>query len=86
MEAICILLTDKHPHPRRHSSPGQQRRGFTSRWKLVLSEYNAIRSRLFNSHALLEGTNLVLYAINETTLVRIDFRIILIIIKAIILI
>ncbi len=70
VEALCILLTEKHPSPRRHSSPGQ-RRMFTSRWNLVLSDYNSIRTRLFNSQALLEGTNLALYAINETTLVRI---------------
>lgn len=69
VEALCILLTEKHPNPRRHSSPGR-RRMFTSRWNLVLSEYNAIRTRLFNSQAL-EGTHLALYAINEATLVRI---------------
>lgn len=69
VEALCILLTEKHPSPRRQSSPGR-RRAFTSRWNLVLSEYNSIRTRLLNSQALLEGTNLMLYTINETTLVR----------------
>ena len=71
MEALCILLTEKHPNPRRRSLPGQ-RRVFTSRWKLVLSEYNSIRDRIFNSQALLDETSLALYAINETTLVAIS--------------
>ena len=30
-------------------------------WKLVLSEYNSIRLRLYSSQALSEGTNLVLF-------------------------
>lgn len=72
MEALCILLSEKHPAAKRRTVPGQ-RREFTSRWKLILSEYNSIRNRLFNSQALLEGTNLVLYAINETTLVGNEF-------------
>ena len=42
---------------------------YTSRWKLVLSEYNSIRLRLFNSQALLEGTKLMLFNINEGVLV-----------------
>lgn len=45
--------------------------GYTSRWKLVLSDYNSIQLRVFNSQALLEGTNLVLFNINEGALVRI---------------
>ena len=36
----------------------------------MLSDYNNIRARLFNSQALLEGTNLVLFTINEATLIR----------------
>ena len=48
---------------------GGQRRAYLSRWKLVLKEYNAIRSRLYNSSDLLEETKLVLYVINQTTLV-----------------
>ncbi len=32
-------------------------------------DYGAIRHRLLNSETLLEGTNLLLYNINETTLV-----------------
>ncbi len=43
---------------------------YTSRSKLVLSAYNSVRVRLLNSQALLEGTNLVLFTINETTLVN----------------
>lgn len=67
VEAICILLCAQYPQPRRERG---QRPRYTSRWKLVLSAYNAIRARLLNSQALLEETNLVLYTINETTLVR----------------
>ena len=67
MEAICILLAEKYPGPKRHSSPGGNR-VYTSRWRLILSEYNSIRTRLLNSQTLLEGTNLALYTINETTL------------------
>ena len=37
---------------------------------IVLSDYNSIRQRLLNSETLLESTNLVLFSINETTLVR----------------
>ena len=66
VEAICILLCAQYPQPRRERG---QRPRYTSRWKLVLSAYNAIRARLLNSQALLEETNLVLYTINETTLV-----------------
>ena len=35
----------------------------------MVSEYNNIRSRLYNSQALLDGTNLMLYSINEAVLV-----------------
>ena len=68
VEAICIKLSDKFPKPCRTDVRG--RRSYTSRWRLVLSEYNNIRARLLNSQALLEGTNLVLFTINEATLVR----------------
>ena len=68
VEAICIRLLDKFPKPCRTDVRG--RRSYTSRWRLVLSEYNNIRARLLNSQALLEGTNLVLFTINEATLVR----------------
>ena len=36
----------------------------------MLSDYKNIRAHLFNSQALLEGTNLVLFTINEATLIR----------------
>ena len=36
----------------------------------MLSEYNSVRARIQNSQRLLEGTNLMLYTINQTTLVR----------------
>ena len=36
----------------------------------MFSEYNSIRARLYNSQTLLEGTDLVLFTTNETTLVR----------------
>lgn len=48
---------------------GSQGIQYASRWKLVVSEYNTIRARLYNSQALLEGTNLMLYNINEGVLV-----------------
>ena len=69
VEAICIHLCDRITQPLKKTGPGGKTI-YTSRWRLVLSSYNAVRSRLVNSHALLEDTNLVLYTINETTLVR----------------
>lgn len=69
VEAICILLCDRITQARRepflHGRPV-----YTSRWKLVLSAYNSVRARLLNSQELLEGTNMVLYNINEATLVK----------------
>lgn len=38
------------------------------RWKLVISVYNSVKAHLYNSQALLEGTNLCLYTIDEATL------------------
>ena len=49
--------------------PGAQGVMYASRWKLVVCEYNNIRSHVYNSQALLEGTNLMLYSINEGVLV-----------------
>ena len=49
--------------------PGAQGVTYASWWKLVVCEYNNIRSRVYNSQALLEGTNLMLYSINEGVLV-----------------
>ena len=67
LEAICIHLCDKYPQARRQTMTG--RTEYTSRWRLILSEYNAVRARLLNSHRLLEDTNLTLFTINEKTLV-----------------
>lgn len=64
VEAICILLSEQHP------GPSRTEKQYISRWRLILRDYNAIRQRLMNSEALLEGTGLVLFHINETTLVR----------------
>ena len=44
-------------------------KAYTSRWRLVVSAYNAIRIRVMNSEAVLKGTKLALFNINETTLV-----------------
>uniref|UniRef100_UPI00358E8398 uncharacterized protein n=1 Tax=Myxine glutinosa TaxID=7769 RepID=UPI00358E8398 len=63
VEAICIRLCDRYTQPKREH-------GYVSRWKLILSSYNGIKQRLLNSEALLEGTDLVLFSINETTLTR----------------
>ncbi len=38
------------------------------RWKQILEAYNEVRGRLLNSQPLLEGTNLMLFTINEATL------------------
>ena len=84
VEAICILLCNKFTSARKASRmsihvysvalnavifSGSQQIQYASRWKLVVSEYNSIRARLYNSQALLEGTNLMLYNINEGILV-----------------
>ena len=39
--------------------PGAEGISYASQWKLVVCEYNNIRSRLYNSQGLLEGTNLM---------------------------
>ena len=44
----------------------------------MLSEYNSIRLWLYNSQALLEGTNLVLFNINKGVLVATCVTVILI--------
>ena len=66
VEALCVLLCEKFPAARK-SRPGQ--RTYTSRWRLVVSAYNAIRIRVMNSEAVLNGTKLALFNINESTLV-----------------
>ena len=80
VEAICILLSTKHTSGRDSSKLLEFHKfdcnyfcniacRYVSRWKLILSEYNCIRARLYNSQALLEGTNLMLYNLNEGVLV-----------------
>jgi hypothetical protein len=69
VEALLIKLCDKITKPRRERR-ARGKHVYTSRWQLVLSEYNNIRARLMSSQALLEGTNLMLFTINETTLVK----------------
>ena len=66
VEALLIIICDKHPNPVRGKAGGA--RTYTSRWKLILTEYAALRSRLFNSQPLMEGTGIFLFPINETTL------------------
>ena len=61
VEAVCSLLLEKHPTAQR----GDRSAGsYRSRWKLVVCDYNAIKSRLANSTI----EDIALYAINETTL------------------
>ena len=43
---------------------------YTSQWRLILAHYNRIRARLLNSRALLTGTDLSLFPLNEVTLKR----------------
>ena len=62
VEAICILLCQKHADAQN-----------TPQWRKVLTDYNSVRGRIFNSEALLEGANVALYAINQTTLVSWQF-------------
>ncbi|XP_065903579.1 uncharacterized protein [Dysidea avara] len=68
VEAICILLCNRHIKSGRTSSAGGQSRTYLSKWDKVLKDYTALRARLYNSLDLLEGTNLALYTINKTTL------------------
>ncbi|KAK3720983.1 hypothetical protein QZH41_018540, partial [Actinostola sp. cb2023] len=68
VEAICIRLCETYPLSRtQHGHRG--RKVYTSRWRLVLSAYNSIRARVFNSQSL-EDTNFQLYHINESTLMN----------------
>ena len=53
-KSVCIHINFEH---------------FICRWRLVVSEYNSVKARLFNSQTLLGTTNLTLYTINEATLV-----------------
>ena len=64
---MCILLCQKYRQSRREVDLGKVM--YKSRWRLIISEYNSIRARLLNS-PVLEETNLMLYSINETTLIK----------------
>ena len=70
MEAICIILCLRHQSPKKGARGPSGRYAYTARWKLIVSDYHAIRMRLMNSQELLEGTSLALYDINQTTLVK----------------
>ena len=67
VEALCIHLSERYPWAQRQVE-ASGRRGYTSRWRLILAEYSALRARLLNSHYLIENTNMALYVINEATL------------------
>ena len=66
VEAICIHLCQRHPHARKEVCGERPRHN--SRWKLILQDYSRVHARVTNSLALLEGTNLQLFTINERTL------------------
>lgn len=67
VEAVCILLCQKYRQSKREVDSGKIT--YKSRWKLIISEYSSIRARLLNS-PVLEEINLMLYSINQTTLVK----------------
>ena len=66
VEALCIHLCQKHSVSKRQVKAGKVT--CTTRWKLVISNYNSIQARILNTSAL-EGTNLILYNL-ETTLIK----------------
>lgn len=45
-------------------------KSYTSRCRLIISAYNSIRARLYNNYKHLEETNIHLFNINETTLIK----------------
>ena len=63
-----MILCDTYPSGQRVVSHGRVHQ--KSRWRLIIAEYMGIRGRLLNSDRLLEETNLHLYTINETTLMK----------------
>ena len=65
VEALLIKLCDRITKPRREWR-ARGKHAYTSRWRLVISEYNNICARLMSSQALLEGTHLMLFTINDT--------------------
>jgi len=69
VEAIFIHLCNKHPSSSSTvTSPGKQKKQQQSRWKTIITEYNNLRARIFNSNVILEKTNITLFNVNETTL------------------
>ncbi|XP_037089527.1 uncharacterized protein LOC119109880 [Pollicipes pollicipes] len=58
-------LTNEYPG-RRRPTANQPRQ--VSRRRLILAAYDRVRGRLHNSRALLEGTGIQLYPLNESTL------------------
>ena len=69
VEALCVELCEPITQPCRERHYGQ-REWYTSKWKLILEEYNRVRAHLSNSAALMEGTSLALLPINKMTLIR----------------
>ena len=69
VEVICIRLCELHATAKREVA-SNGRVYYTSRWRLILAHYNRIRARLLNSRALLTGTDLSLFPLNEVTLKR----------------
>ncbi|XP_037089533.1 uncharacterized protein LOC119109888 [Pollicipes pollicipes] len=65
VEALCLRLLQEYPGPRRPTA-NQPRQ--VSRRRLILAAYDRVRGRLHNSRALLEGTGIQLYPLNESTL------------------
>jgi hypothetical protein len=55
-------LLDEWKFPQSHWEVHAGKPSTTSRWKLILSEYNSVRARLPKSQALLESINFILYA------------------------
>ena len=66
VEAICIRLCNEFTGSRTEIGV-DGRKTFISRWKQVVSAYNNIRARLFNSQALLNNTGITLFNVNETS-------------------
>ncbi|XP_053091155.1 uncharacterized protein LOC113534513 isoform X1 [Pangasianodon hypophthalmus] len=64
VEAIFIRLCRIHKNPRRKG------KGSLTRWSLILHDYRRIRQLILNNGAIIQGTNLQLVEVNQTTLVQ----------------
>lgn len=78
MQELLILFKLKSAPINRYTQPkremgADERTKYISRWRQIISDYNAVRARLFHSQRLLEGTNLALFNVNETTLVSVQY-------------